>query len=85
MAAPALGHTLALVRRQVELLLEVLQLAHEVEVGRDVGLLDADVLVGFLEVELLLVHEVGDGDGDGARDSREAVDQHAHARLPRLV
>ncbi|MPC36379.1 hypothetical protein E2C01_029835 [Portunus trituberculatus] len=72
-------HTLTLVRRQVELLLEVLELAHEVEVGRDVGLLDAHVLVGFLEVELLLVHEVGDGDGDGAGDAGQAVHQHAHA------
>ena len=72
-------HTLTLVRRQVELLLEVLELAHEVEVGRDVGLLDAHVVVGLLEVELLLVHEVGDGDGDGTGDAGQAVHQHAHA------
>jgi len=52
----------------IQLDLEVLQLAHKVEVGGDVGLLEAHVLVGGLEGQLLLEHEVGDGDGDGAGD-----------------
>lgn len=77
--------TLALVGRQVELLLEVLQLTHEVEVRRDVGFLDAHVLVGVLEGELLLVHEVGHGDGDGAGDASQAVYQDTDTVLTRLV
>lgn len=62
---------------QPELLLEVVQLLHEVEVGCDVRLALADQVEGVVQVQAALVHEVGDCDGHGTRDAGEAVHQDA--------
>ena len=69
----------------VQSLLEIQQLTHEGEVGRDVGLALFDEVVGLVETHGLLGHEVGHGDGNGATDPRQAVHQHALLVAPCLV
>ena len=76
----ALAHRLV-----VQRLLKVQQLAHKGEVGRDVGLAPLDEVIGLVEAHGLLRHEVGDGDGDRAADSRQAVHQDSLLAAPRLV
>ena len=57
--------------------LEVQELAHEVEVGGDVRLLAFDEVVGIVEGEVELLHQVRHGDGDGAADPGQTVNQDA--------
>lgn len=62
---------------RLQLPLKVVQLLHEVEVGRDVGLARPHQVEGVVQAERHLVHEVGDGDGDRPTHTGEAVDQDA--------
>lgn len=57
--------------------LEVQQLTHEVEVGRDVGLFPLDEVVGVVERQVELLHQVGHGDRHRAADAGQAVHQDA--------
>lgn len=57
--------------------LKVQQLPHEVEVGRDVGLLALDEVVGVVEGQVELLHQVGHGDRHRAADASQAVHQDA--------
>lgn len=50
--------------------LEVQKLPHEVEIGRDVGLLALDEVVGVVERQVELLHQVRHRDGDRATDAR---------------
>lgn len=65
--------------------LEVQQLTHEVEIGGNVGLLPLDKVIGVVEGEVESLHQVGDGDGDGAADAGQAVDQDAALLRSSLV
>lgn len=62
----------AVVKSQVPL--EAVQLPHEVEVGRDVGLPGADQLEGVAEAEPVALHQVCQRHGHGAGHARHAVD-----------
>jgi hypothetical protein len=53
-----------LARAKVQLLLERVQLPHEVEVGRNVGLAVAHHVERVVQTQVHLVHEVCDGDGN---------------------
>lgn len=44
--------------------LKVQELTHEVEVGRNVGLLPLDKVISVVEGEVEPLHQVGHGDGD---------------------
>lgn len=44
--------------------LKVQELTHEVEVGRNVGLLPLDKVISVVEGEVESLHQVGHGDGD---------------------
>ena len=66
-------------------LLELEQLAHEVQVRRDDGSALLDEGVGFDEAELRVAHQIRDGDGGRARDARVAVDQHGAAVRSRFL
>ena len=79
MAGAALG------TGRVELALKVEQLTHEVEVGRNVGFLAPDEVVGVVEAHRHLVHEVGHRDGHRARYARQTVHQYALSALPSSV
>lgn len=57
--------------------LKVQELAHEVEVGGDVRLLPLDEVVGVVERQVELLHQVRHGDGDRATDPSQTVDQDA--------
>lgn len=70
---------------QAQVALERVQLAHEVEVGRDVRLAAAHQLEGVAQAEAVALHEVGQRHRDGARHARHAVHQHAAARRHRLL
>ena len=65
--------------------LKVQQLAHEVEVRRDVRLLTLDEVVGVVERQVELLHQVGHRDGNRAADARQAVDQDATLLRASLV
>lgn len=57
--------------------LKVQELAHEVEVGRDVGLLHLDNVVGVVHGQVELLHEVGYGYRHRTADAGQTVDQDA--------
>lgn len=63
--------------RGQDLGLELEQLAHEAEVGRDDAAALLDELEGLVELYAVGAHEVGQADGGGARDARLAVHEHA--------
>lgn len=65
----------------VEVLLELQQLAHEVEVRRDDGPLAFDKLVGVGHGHPAVLHQVGDHNGGRSRHARLAVNQEAHTCL----
>lgn len=65
--------------------LKVQELAHEVEVGGNVGLFPLDEVVGVVQRQVELLHQVGHGDSDRAADSSQAVDQDAALFRARLV
>lgn len=65
--------------------LEVQQLAHEIEVGGNVGLLPLDEVVGVVQREVEPLHQVGHGDGDRAADAGQAVHQNAALLGPSLI
>ena len=58
---------------RVQLPFEIQQLAHEVEVGRDVGLLAAHKVVRVVQAHRHLVHQVGHRDCHRARDPCQTV------------
>lgn len=62
---------------QAQCPLKVQELAHEVEVWGNVGLLPLDKVIGVVEGEVESLHQVGHGDRDGAADAGQAVDQDA--------
>lgn len=66
----------------LERLLQLVQLPHEVEVGRDDGPRGLHQLVGLAHGHVSVAHEVRDGNGGAARDAGLAVHQHARARRP---
>lgn len=68
-------------RRGQHLRLELQQLPHEAEVGRDDAAPLLDELKGLLQPHALLHHQVGQADGGRARDARLAVHQHTPAAL----
>lgn len=70
---------------QAQIPLEGVQLPHEVEVGRDVGLAAAHELEGVAQTQPVPLHEVRERHGDGARHARHAVHQHAAARRHGLL
>lgn len=55
--------------------LKVQELPHEVEVGRDVGLLPLDKVVGVVERKVELLHQVGHRYRDAATNTSQAVHQ----------
>lgn len=57
--------------------LKVQELAHEVKVRRNVGLLPLDEVVGVVERQVELLHQVGHGDCDRPTDASQTVDQDA--------
>lgn len=65
--------------------LKVQELAHEVEVWRDVGLFPLDEVVGVVERQVELLHQVGHGDGHRAADAGQTVHQDAALLGARLV
>ena len=67
------------------MLLEIEQLAHEVEVGRDVALAQLDEVVGVVEGPPARVHEVGHGQGHRPADAGKTVDQDAVASAAGFV
>lgn len=66
----------------VQVLLELQQLAHEVEVGGDDGPPGLDELVSVRHGHPGVLHQVGNDNGGRARHACLAVDQEAHVRLP---
>ncbi len=70
---------------RVELALKVEQLAHEVEIGRDVGLAPAHEVVGVVERHGQLVHQVGHRDRHRTRDAGQTVHQHALLTIARRL
>lgn len=70
---------------QAQRALKVQQLAHEVEVGGDVGLLHLDDVVGVVHGQVELLHQVGHRHRYGATDAGQAVDQDAALLAPGFV
>lgn len=68
-------------RRGQHLRLELQQLPHEAEVGRDDAAPLLDELEGLLQPHALLHHQVRQADGGRARDARLAVHQHPPATV----
>ena len=66
-------------------LLELEQLAHEVQIGRNDGTPLLDHRVRLDQSERRVTHQVGDGDGRRSRNSRVAMDQHGPVRFARLI
>lgn len=60
-----------------DLRLELQQLAHEAEVGRDDAAAPAHKLKGFIQTHALPLHQVGKADGCRAGDACLTVDQHS--------
>lgn len=65
--------------------LKVQQLAHEIEIGRNVGLFPLDEVVGVVQGEVEPLHQVGHGDRHRAADARQAVDQDSTLLRPSLI
>lgn len=65
--------------------LKVQQLAHEVEVGGNVGLFPLDEVVRVVEGQVELLHQVGHRDGHRAADPCQTVNQDAALFGTRLV
>ena len=61
--------------------LELQQLAHEAEVGRDEGPTALDDVEGLVQLQPLGPHDVGHADGGRAGDARLTVNQDLSARL----
>lgn len=55
--------------------LEVQELAHKVEVWGNVGFFTLDEIVGVVQREVELLHQVGHGDGYRATDAGQAMDE----------
>lgn len=65
--------------------LELQELAHEAEVGRDDAAPLLDELEGLLESDAVGAHQVRQADGGGARDPRLAVDEHTAAFITHRI
>lgn len=63
------------------LLVEYQELAHEVEVGLDDGSRALDYVVGAAQVDVQVVHDVGDCDGRTSGQTCLAVHEHVAASL----
>lgn len=70
---------------QAEVAFERVQLAHEVEVGRDVRLAAAHQLEGVPQAQPVSLHEVRQGHRHRAGHARHAVHQHTAARRHSLL
>lgn len=57
--------------------LKVQKLAHEVKIGRDVGLLHFDYVVRVVHGQVELLHEVRHRYGDRTADTGQAVNENA--------
>jgi len=79
------GETAGARRRLVEAGLVVDELAHEAEVGGDLGVPGLDVLVGLLQTPAISLHQVGDDNSGGPGSSTTAVHQDARPLVPGLV
>lgn len=66
-------------------LLPLDQLSHKVQIGRYDRALVLDKLVGLVHGELLVPHDISDGDGGRPRDARLAMHQHSAVVLANLV
>lgn len=66
---------------QAQRALKVQELAHEVEVGRDVGFFHFHNVVGIIHGQVQLLHQVRHRHGHRAADAGQAVDEDA-ALLP---
>lgn len=71
------GGTVVTRALQAQCPLKVQELAHEVEVWGNVGLLPLDKVIRVVEGEVESLHQVGNSDRDGAADASQAVDQDA--------
>ena len=69
----------------LQCLVEVRQLTHEVEVGRDVGAHSTQELVGILQWQRHREHEIGDSDRHRTTDTSQTVYQHSHVLLPTFL
>ena len=65
--------------------LELHELAHEVEVGRDDVALPLDELEGVHHAEEAALHDVGDGDGGGAGHACHTVHEHFAVRSVNVI
>lgn len=72
-------------RGTAQTLLELEQLAHKVQIGRDYGTALLDESVRLDEREPGVTHQVRDGDGRRARDARVTMHQHGAAVRSRLL
>lgn len=71
--------------RGQDLGLELEELAHEAEVGRDDAAALLDELEGLVQLHAVGPHEVGQTDGGGAGDARLTVHEHAASFIPHRV
>lgn len=79
------GHSIVTGAAQPQSPLKVQQLTHEVEVGRNVGLLHLDDIVGVVHGQVELLHEVGHRHRDRAADPRQAMHQDAAVLPPCFI
>lgn len=65
--------------------LKVQKLAHEVKIGRDVGLLHLDYVVRIVHGQVELLHEVRHRYCDGTADTGQAVNENATLQSAGLI
>lgn len=71
--------------RRQHLGLELQELPHEAEVGRDDAAALLDKLEGFVQLDAVGAHEVGETNGGGARDSSLTVHKDTSAFVSHRV
>lgn len=71
------GHTVVTGAAEPQCPLEVQELTHEVEIGRDVGFLHLNDVIRSVHGQVELLHEISHSHGDGAADASQAVHQDA--------
>lgn len=71
--------------RGQDLGLELEELAHEAEVGRDDAAALLDKLEGLVQLDAVGPHEVGEANGGGAGDAGLTVDEHAASFIPHRI
>lgn len=65
--------------------LEVQQLAHEVEVGGDVGFLHLDNVISIVHGQIELLHKISHSHRDRAADASQAMHQDATVFAPGFI